>query len=267
MHSFDFLALARRVAEKAVKAAALPGGRRKLSRNPLGQTTILADKRIEDAAVSELRASGIPCVLVTEEAGLVGISRKPEWKFVLDPLDGSENYKRGMPPYALGLCYAPIRGRMGDVREAYVAELTGGDEFYARKGKGVFRNRVRAHASKVKSLADAIVSLDFNDEEEGNRLSAAKKAALLECSDYRRFGPDLVDMCYAACGSLDGFADARRTLSLVHASGIAILSETCVVSDEKGKPIRSKLEVGECTAVVAAGTRELHAELLSALKR
>ncbi|VVC72220.1 Fructose-1,6-bisphosphatase/inositol-1-monophosphatase [uncultured archaeon] len=267
MPPFDFLKLAKRIGRKAVKTALLPGGREKLSTNPLGQTTIKADKRLEDLVISELRASKIPCVLVTEEASLVKISGKPEWKFVLDPLDGSENFKRGIPPYALGFCYAPIKGRADDVLESYIIELCSGEEFYARKGKGVFRDGVRVHASKVKSLPESIISLDFNDEPSSKKSRAEEKIALLGCSDYRRLGPDLVDMCYTACGGLDGFVDPRKTLSLVHASGVAILSETCIVTDEKGKPIRSKLEVGECTAVVAAGTKELHAELLSALRK
>jgi myo-inositol-1(or 4)-monophosphatase len=262
-----FLRIARRIARRASGALSRAGGREEVGRNPLGQTAIRADRELEDIAIGELSRAKIPCVLATEESGLVEISRKPRWRFVLDPLDGSENFKRGMPIYAMGICYAPEGGRVKDIKESCVIELARGDEFYARAGTGVYRNGVRAKASAATSLRGAIVSIDLNGESAHRRVSSAAKLALLECRDTRRFGPDLVDMCYAACGGVDGFVDARGTLSAVHASGFAILRENCVASDVHGGELDCALEVEEFTGVVAAGTRKLHSRLVSALRK
>lgn len=264
---FSFLPFARRIAGKAAAIARRKGGGKMVGRNPLGQMTIRADKDLEELVANELKRAKIPCVLVSEEAGLIELSKEPEWRFVLDPLDGSENYKRGIPIYALGLCYAPINGRMPDVRESHITDLSHGDEFYARKGKGVWRNGVRVKPSKVSSMREAILSLDFHHEIRYRHLSEKAKLGLLECADTRRFGPDLLDICYTACGAIDGFVHGCETLSAVHASGIAMLQEDCMVTDRRGKKIDVPLEVEAPMSVVAAGTRSLHSELLAALRR
>lgn len=265
--AFSFLAIARRISEKAAAIAAKAGGSRITGTNPLGQKTIRADTDLEGLVIGELKRAGIPCVLASEEAGLVELSKSPRWKFVLDPLDGSENYKRGVPIYCLGLCYAPINGRSGDILESYVIDLARPDEFYAKRGGGVWRNGKRVRPSSVKSMRGAIISLDFHNEIIYNEIGAKGKLALLQCPDQRRFGPDLLDMCYAACGGVDGFVHGCKTLSAVHASGVALMGEDCVVSDRHGEPINAELDVEESMSVVAAGTKELHAELLAALRR
>jgi len=264
---FGFLGIARKIAARARHVPSLEGGKDVVAVNPLGQKTIRADVELENIVASELRRAKVPCVLVTEEAGFIGISKKPKWKFVLDPLDGSENYKRGVPLYCLGLCYAPIDGRMQDVRESYIIELNGGDEFYAKKGNGVLRNGKRVKPSRVAEMHEAIVSLDFNREWVGKRINPAGKLALLDTADMRRFGPDLLDMCYTTFGGVDAFVDARGSLSAIHASGVALLNEDCVVTDEHGKMIDIALEVEARTGVVAAGTKRLHGQLLSALRK
>jgi len=263
----SFLPLARRIAKKAVLVAGREGGARELGENPLGQLTIRADKDLEELVAGELRRAKIPCMLVTEEAGLIEISREPEWKFVLDPLDGSENYKRGIPIYCMGLCCAPAKGRFRDVAESYVFDLARGDEFYSRKGAGVYRNGKRARPGRAERMSEAIVSLDFNMEWTRGKISPAAKLALLGCADHRRFGPDLLDMCYTACGGVDAFVDARASLSAIHASGVALLREDCVLTNEKGEPPDFALEVDARTGVVAAGTKKLHSELLAALRK
>ena len=258
-----FIQLARRMGTKAMHAVKRSGGRKEISDNSLGQRTIAADKWVEDVVIAELRRAKAECVLVSEEAGEIELSKNPEWTVVCDPLDGSANYKRGLPFYCLGLCYTPFGGSVKDVKEAYVLELVGGEEFFCRKGKGAFRNGKRMKASNVERLGEAVVSLDLAK----GSLRNGAKLGLLRAGDFRRFGPDLLDMCYCACGRLDGFVDARSSLSAIHACGVALMEETCVVSDEKGKRIDADLEVNERMNVVAAGTKRLHGQLLAALKR
>lgn len=269
MAPFDFLGVAKRIGQKAMQVARETGGGEYVGVNPLGQKSIKADMELEALVAAELRKAKIPCILVSEESGVIEVAtpKNAKWRFVLDPLDGSENYKRGIPTYALGLCYAPLSGRQPDVIESYIINLVSGEEFYSLKGKGVYRNGKRVKPSKLKKMLDAIISIDFYHEALDRRIPEDVQIALMKCADHRRFGPDLVDMCYAAAGGVDAFVHARGTLSEVHASGIALLAEDCVLTNEYGKPINAKLEVEERTGVVAAGTKELHASLMAALKR
>jgi len=266
--AFDFLGLSHRIAKQARAIAARGDGRELVgSTNSLGQGTIRADKDLEDMVIGELKASGIPCTLATEEAGLVEISANPEWRFVLDPLDGSENYKRGVPPYSLGICYAPEGGSLGDVRESFVCDLVSGDEFYARAGSGVvLRNGVKTVAGKAKRLSDAVLSADFYCGNRGPR-DAETHALLREVRDARRLGSGLIEMAYVCCGGADGYLLLNPLLSAVHASGVGLMREACVLTDERGGKLDCPLEVDAKFGFIAACTKELHAGILDALKR
>lgn len=270
--AFDFLGLARRIGGKARRLAARGGGLEVVGKNTLGQGTIRMDADLEAVACEAIGRAGIPCTLATEEAGLVEFSLEPKWRFALDPLDGSDNYKRGIRGFCLGLCYAPEGGNAGDVREAYIIELNTGDEFYSRKGRGAWRNGKRVHAAKTKRMIDATVSIDTIadwpwSEPRPFPLSKEGALALWSFRDHRRTGPDLLDMGYTGSGCLDGFVEAVGGLSAIHASGFAFMKETCVVTDGYGKDIRVPLEVEACTSVAAAGTKELHSAIVAALKR
>lgn len=272
MAGFDFMTLARGIGRKARKLAAQGGGLEVVGRNKLGQGTIRMDADIEFMACQEIGRAKVPCSLATEEAGLVEFSLKPKWRFALDPLDGSDNYKRGIRSFCLGLCYAPEGGNVSDVREAYVIELNTGDEFYSMKGKGAFRNGKRVRGTAVGKMIDATVSIDtISDwpwsEPRPFPLSKEGALALWAFKDHRRTGPDLLDMGYTGAGCIDGFVEAVGGLSAIHASGMAFMKETCIVTDGYGKRITAPLEVEACTSVVAAGTKKLHSGIISALRR
>jgi len=259
----SFLQLFRKIARKAKKAVE-ESDSKEVGTNPLGQRSMRMDMAVEQVVMEELKK--LNCALLSEETGMKEFSRKPKHVFVVDPVDGSENYRRNIPIYALGICVAPYGGNVSDVTESYIYDLVRGEEFYAAKGRGCWRNGKRVKASGVKEIEESIVSLDFYDKVEA--VPDSVKADLLKMTmDYRRFGPDLLDMAYVASGSLDGFIDVNGTLSVIHASGPAIMSETCVVTDESGQKIRAKLvDVKDSLSIVAAGTKELHAQLLKLVK-
>ena len=116
-------------------------------------------------------------------------------------------------------------------------------------------------------MKKAIISSDMHNERVYNQISPKATLALLECTDHRRFGPDLLDMCYTTFGGVDAFVHGCKTLSAVHASGIGMLQEDCVVTGRDGKPIDVPLKVDANMDVVAAGTRKLHSQLLAALRK
>lgn len=261
--SFGFIDFARRVGRKAMSITRKKGGEREIATNPLGQRTLRADKEIEDAVLAELRRTGLRCALLGEEGGLRKLHQRPDLLFVVDPLDGSENFKRGVPIYAFGISVAPYGGTLRDVTESYILNLVSGEEFYQIEGKGVFRNGRREHPSKTAKAEDAVVSVDFYEYGPGPSIPPKLKVDVLrKIKDYRRFGPDLIDMAYVATGKLDGFVGPRSTLSIVHASGLAMLAEECAVTDARGRQLDAKLDIDSSVSVVAAGTRELHRELL-----
>ena len=66
--------------------------------NPLGQKSMKIDVVLENLAIRKLRENKIGKRLVTEEKGDVRLSGD-KGVVVIDPLDGSNNYRRGVPSY------------------------------------------------------------------------------------------------------------------------------------------------------------------------
>src|SRR3954471_11520340 len=107
----------------------------RLGRGEGGDTTLAVDRAAEDAIVALLEETGAPLTLVSEERGEMELAGGGPVHVVLDPIDGSLNAKRAMAPYSVSIAVASGR-TMGDVRYAYVRDLSNGEEFTAAAGEG-----------------------------------------------------------------------------------------------------------------------------------
>jgi myo-inositol-1(or 4)-monophosphatase len=231
--------------------------------NSIGQETMQADKDLEDAIIGELKKGW--CAVLSEEAGFRKFSTKAKDLFIIDPLDASENYKRGIPCYALGIARAPIGGTMRDVEEAFIFDLVTGDEFYSQKGKGVWRNGKKAVPSTIVNARDAIIATDFYNSEDMRDISDSTRAkAFSTPKDIRRMGPALLEMAYVAGGSLEGYFNVNNTLSVVHASGTAMMRHAgCIVTDHEGEELDFVLEkVDDYFTIVAGANKKIHEKMM-----
>ena len=206
--------------------------------NPLGQETMKVDAALEDLAIKRLRENKIGKTLVTEEKGEVPLAGE-SGVVVLDPLDGSSNYRRGVPSYGLiiafadGSCYR-------DIRDSYIINLVTGDEYWAIRGRGAFMNGKGIRASPETNLKKCILEYDPNCNQ---KLYDRILPILKSVKDVRRFGANAVGLCYIASGAHHFFLDLDNGLSVIHAPGLAIAEEAgAIVTDAKGKPINPRLK-------------------------
>src|SRR5690606_27305377 len=87
------------------------------------------------AELERLHADGLSFHAVSEERGAVDFGAAPERWVVIDPVDGSLNLRRTIPPCALSVAVAS-GPTMADVELAYVFDFGAGEEFIARRGAG-----------------------------------------------------------------------------------------------------------------------------------
>lgn len=73
-----------------------------------GDQTRKADRIAEDIAIDLIRHEKIPVKIVTEETGVIEVTKSPKYIIVMDPLDGSMNYVSLIPFAAVSLAIAPI---------------------------------------------------------------------------------------------------------------------------------------------------------------
>ncbi len=138
---------------------------------------------------------------LAEEGG--GTRRDSEYKWIVDPLDGTTNYAHGYPLF----CTSIALEHKGDIVLGVVYEPNRGEMFVAERGAGSFLNQKKIHVSKIPDLEHSMLATGFAyniRKTEQNNLDHFKNV-LMKTQAVRRDGVAAVDLCYVACGRFDGF--------------------------------------------------------------
>jgi myo-inositol-1(or 4)-monophosphatase len=125
-----------------------------------------------------------------------------DYRWVVDPLDGTTNYVHGMPHYAVSLGLE----RDGQVLVGAVYDPSHDECFSAAIGRGAQCNGRPLRTSRVERLEDTMAVVGFPP---GMTRDAPDLAVFLEavfrCQSVRRTGCASLNMCYLAAGWFDVF--------------------------------------------------------------
>ena len=179
------------------------------------------DKLAEAEIVKELRRAYPDHAILAEESGATG---KGPLTWVIDPLDGTHNYLRGIPHFCVSIALlekgVPIHAVVFDPLR---------DELYtASKGDGAYLNDRRMRVGKRENLGGAMIATGFpfrQREHLGPQLDMTR-AILGQAEDIRRSGSAALDLAYVAAGRYDGYFeiglkpwDMAAGVLLVHEAG------------------------------------------------
>jgi myo-inositol-1(or 4)-monophosphatase len=257
------------VVRRAARAGALAaleeaerGGGEEAGRGSGGDVSLRGDLAAERAVVEELRRRLPSFKLVTEEAGELSFGEGGP-VVVVDPLDGSRNYKRGIPFFATAVA-AAHGPTVGDLAAAAVYAPLLGLEFYAERGRGAFLNGRRL---AVRPSERPVVAV--NATPKASFLPHALALALsAEGFVIRMLGAASLELALVASGGVDAYVDpwfAARVVDL--AASLLIAREAGAVVRVEGRlgdpPL---LTLGERLSVLAASSEELAARLDGVLK-
>ncbi len=123
--------------------------------------------------------------------------------WVLDPLDGTTNFVHRFPVFAVSIGVY----RRGEALAGVVFNPVSGELFTAAAGGGAFLDRAPIRVSAVADLGHSLVGTGFpyDIREHGcNNLAPFSRMAL-RAQGIRRCGSAALDLCWVACGRLDGF--------------------------------------------------------------
>jgi histidinol-phosphatase len=117
-----------------------------------------ADHAVERALRDRLAAATTHAVM-GEEFGAVGAA-DAEFRWIIDPIDGTKNYVRGVPIWAtlLGLEHN------GELVVGVAAAPALGMRWWAARGQGAYRDGERISVSRVGALGDAQISFAWDTE-------------------------------------------------------------------------------------------------------
>ncbi len=181
------------------------------------------------------------------------------FRWIVDPLDGTLNYIRGMPSYSVSVALE----RSGDLIAGVVLDPMLGECFKAAPGRGAFLNDRPIRASRCKSLRDAMVAISLSANVTRGSIEVSRLVeAVHTAQSIRRTGSAALNLCYVGAGRLDAyFASSIQSWDV--AAGILIAREAgAVITSISG----SRFDLRR-PDLAAAATIELHAELIQALSR
>ena len=192
------------------------------------------DKQVEEFLKRELLTILPGAVFYGEEETENGDPRHG-WAFIVDPIDGTTNFVRGLHHSAVSVALA----KDGAVQYAVVLNPYKNELFTAVQGQGAFLNSKAIHVSDC-SLSQGIFAMGsapYHKELHDTTLRLTSQ--LFDCScDFRRMGSAALDLCDVACGRVEAYFEYVLS-PWDYAAGSLIITEAGGhISTLAGTPIR-----------------------------
>jgi len=169
-------------------------------------------------------------ILAEEETAISGSS--PDYRWIIDPLDGTTNFTHGYPQVSVSVGLE----RQGDLVLGVVFDPLRQELFKGAKGSGAFLNEAPIRTSKTAELDKALLATGFpyDRRERADFYLAFFKAFMVRCQGIRRAGSAALDLCYLACGRIDGFWELKLHPWDTAAASLIVREAGGMVSDFNG---------------------------------
>jgi myo-inositol-1(or 4)-monophosphatase len=228
-----YAALARLAAETAVAVGdAIVVGDTEIVTHKRGRANFAtaADHAAEKAVIARLGAHDARIPILAEESVRKGLAES-ERLWVVDPIDGTLNFSRGLPLYCVLIGYVED----GKARAGAVHAPRTGETFVASEGAGATRNGEPIRVSQVRRLPDAfaVASLGFGETKKKDSRFTTLNAT---CARLRVIGSAGLEISYLAMGRFDLFVHGALSPWDVAAPGlIAREAWAAVISLKTGR--------------------------------
>ena len=180
-----------------------------------------ADQAVERAIREHLSVVAPDHSVLGEEYGETDTGGTIRW--IVDPIDGTKNYVRGVPVWAtlLGI------ERDGELVVGVVSAPALGSRWWGGRGVGAWRDGQAIHASRVAALNDAQIAFAWDTKDRFEENGIGNKMLLLahQCWRTRGFG-DFWQHMMVADGSCDisidpilNYWDAAALIPILEAAG------------------------------------------------
>jgi len=178
------------------------------------------DKETEIKLVKGLSALFPEAGFITEESTVA--KEDKEYKWVIDPLDGTTNFLHGLPVFSISIALLQNTTLLiGVVYEVNLDEC-----FYAWKDGGAYLNGKKISVSPINIMRESLIASGFPYSQKNK--SNNHFTILQELQDIshgiRRLGSAAVDLSYVACGRFQAYYEFNLNIWDI-AAGILLVQE------------------------------------------
>ena len=210
-----------------------------------------AEKVIIDCITNNFSGHSI----FSEEDGLT--EKKSEYKWIIDPIDGTINYYSGISPFRIALCLLkndePIFSAIyNPVRK---------DVYIARKGGGAFKNGRKMQVSENTDLKDFVVMTHLSAKNDArNTVISSLNKVFNEVLQIRILGSGSASLSYIADGKYDVFYNVNTHLWDILPGSLIVEEAGGKVTDVFGNKITIK------STSILASNGIMHEKLVELIK-
>lgn len=162
-----------------------------------------ADLAAEQLIIERIQSYFPRHSILAEESGeTISIGGEKEWKWIVDPLDGTTNYAHGYPCF----CVSIALEHKGTLEVGVVYDPMRDEMFAAERGGGATLNGRRIRVSDTDELNRALLCTGFPyDVRERGEFARHFHNFVMHAQGVRRDGSAALDLAFVACGRFDGF--------------------------------------------------------------
>lgn len=155
------------------------------------------------------------------------------FRWIVDPLDGTTNFAHGYPHF----CVSIALEQEGEVILGLVYDPLRRECFRAIKDHGATLNGQSIHCSTIDDLDKALLATGFpyDRREHADYYLSYFNAFLTRCQGIRRNGSAALDLCYVACGRIDGYWELKLKPWDVAAGSLIVSEARGKLSDFRGQ--------------------------------
>jgi myo-inositol-1(or 4)-monophosphatase len=223
-----------------------------------GQANLVtvADKKSEELIIGGILARYPSHSILAEESGVTQPGAPVQW--IIDPLDGTTNFAHGYPFYCVSIAVE----ENGEIVCGVVYDPVRDELFTAARGSGAFCNGEPIRVSNVDVLSKAllITGFPYNFRERLQTVISQFEKFLVASQAVRRGGSAALDLCYVACGRLDGFWELYLQPWDTAAGRIILEEAGGKVTNFKGTPFSIHMKE------ILASNGRLHGEMMGVLR-
>jgi myo-inositol-1(or 4)-monophosphatase len=215
------------------------------------------DKISEEIITSKIRTLFPDHDILAEE--FTDINSGSDFRWIIDPLDGTTNYAHGFPFFCVSLALERLNAMIiGIVYDPILDEM-----YVAEKGKGAYLNERKIHVSNTHSIIKSLLATGFPYDiqvDNDNNLNYFNEM-ILRAQAIRRAGSASLDLAYVAAGRFDGFWELKLNPWDIAAGWLLVEEAGGLVTEIDGGAYYLE------SSSILASNGMIHKEMIDVLKR